>query len=1020
MSYRQFDDGTKSIESEEEFDPKKKKEERIVEHRMTINEACTKHGTLYKLGLDEMEAEARLKRDGPNTFTPPKEKAWYILFLKEITGGFALLLWLAAIGSFVSFAIDKSQQDAYLGGILVFTVLLTGMFSYYQQMSSSKVFRSFKNMTPQSAFVLRNGKKRPIPAEEIVVGDVVFCQAGDRIPADIRMIHSDSMKVDNSSITGESEPLVRTIEPVNGNPLEASNLAFFSTNCTDGSGIGLVIATGDRTFMGDIAGLVSNIQHGKTPIAKEISHFVLIISIISVVSGLAFGGVYYWFGTSFFKSFLFMIGITVGNVPEGLLPALTVALTLTAKRMASKKCLVKHLEAVETLGSTSTICTDKTGTLTQNRMTVEHLWFGNEVYIYRNGQLIHDYYEVDEIQHKLDWLSLKRCAMLCSRAEFLDDNIIIEERQCSGDASEVGIMRFLEQSNCSVDEYRALYPKVAEKPFSSTYKYQYSIHQSMNAITGLFGSYFMVMKGAPERIIALCNRRVDKRGNTISIDDEFRQHFDETYQQFGGEGERVLAFCDLELSLEQFGPEYQFDSSTLDQTIKLENLRFLGLISMMDPPRPGVPDAVKLCRGAGIRVVMVTGDHPITAQAIAKMVNIISSSHRKATSISSLKSTVSISNKTNQRSIVIPGDELSEMSDEKLEEILLLYGEIVFARTTPKQKLKIVETFQRLGEIVAVTGDGVNDSPALKKADIGIAMGISGSEVSKQAADMILLDDNFSTIVTGIEEGRRIFDNMKKTVSYILAGNVTTIYPFVIYAAAGIPLAITTITALMIALGTDIIPAISLSYEKAEHDIMNIRPRNAKKDRLVDFKLLFRSYLYIGILCACSAYVGYFVTMNINGYTPKMLWKSRNEWESMNSTFPRIDGYNKTTHEPIYVNTTYEERLHIGQKAQSAYFCGIIIAQCIDVIVSKTRRVSLFKHGMSNWVLNLSIVFEFALAAMLIYTPWMQDILQTRSVQLISWLWTLPTIGVMLTLEELRKLIIRSFPHSTIGKLLMT
>lgn len=571
------------------------------------------------------------------------------------------------------------------------------------------------------------------------------------------------MKVDNSSITGESEALLRTVEPSRGTALEAKNLAFFSTNCTDGSGIGLVIATGDRTVMGDIAALVSNIEHGKTPIAKEISHFVKIISILSIVSGIAFGSVYYALGTSFFKSFLFMIGITVGNVPEGLLPALTVALTLTAKRMASKKCLVKHLEAVETLGSTSTICTDKTGTLTQNRMTVEHLWFGNETYIFRDGMLLHDIFEKEEVQLKLDWLSVKRCAMLCSRAEFLDDNPRIEARQCAGDASETGILKFLEISTSSVDEYRALYPKVAEKPFSSTYKYQYSIHQSMNAITGSFGSHFLVMKGAPERIISMCKRRVDKRGNTVPLDDDFLCLFEERYHEFGSQGERVLAFCDLELSLEEFGPEYRFDSATLDETIQLENLRFLGLISMMDPPRPGVPEAVQLCRRAGIRIVMVTGDHPITAQAIAKMVNIISSSHRH-TSITSLRSTVSQSEPNREKSIVIPGDELEKMTAEQLEETLLLYGEIVFARTTPKQKLQIVETFQKLGEIVAVTGDGVNDSPALKKADIGIAMGIAGSEVSKQAADMILLDDNFSTIVVGVEEGRRIFDNMKKTV----------------------------------------------------------------------------------------------------------------------------------------------------------------------------------------------------------------------------------------------------------------
>ncbi len=278
--------------------------------------------------------------------------------------------------------------------------------------------------------------------------------------------------MDNSSITGESEPILRTVEQAKAgvNALEATNLAFFSTNVTDGTGIGLVVATGDRTVMGDIAAIVSTIEHGQTPIAREISHFVKIISVLSVLSGATFGAVYYGLGTSFFKSFLFMIGITVGNVPEGLLPALTVALTLTAKRMASRQCLVKHLEAVETLGSTSTICTDKTGTLTQNRMTVEHLWFGEETYLFRNGAIVHDLLEQEEIQLRLDWLSLKRCAMLCSRAEFLDDGPVVEERLCAGDASETAILKFLEQASSSVDEYRSLYPKVKFESDLITYQ----------------------------------------------------------------------------------------------------------------------------------------------------------------------------------------------------------------------------------------------------------------------------------------------------------------------------------------------------------------------------------------------------------------------------------------------------------------------------------------------------------------------------------------------------------------------
>ncbi|OTF82492.1 hypothetical protein BLA29_001405 [Euroglyphus maynei] len=980
---------------------------------------------------------------GLNTFTPPKSRPWYLLFLKEMTSGFALLLWFAGIASFVAFFTEHKNEDvrfvlfachknfsrflflfhshhhhyyyqAYLGGALIFTVVMTGLFSYYQQMSSSKVFKSFKQMTPQYAFVLRNGRKQEILAEQLVVGDIVYCNAGDRIPADIRIIHSDGMKIDNSSITGESKPLLRTIERCdddNQSYLEASNLAFFSTNCTDGNGIGIIIATGDNTVIGDLASIVSNIGEQTTPIAREISSFVNIITIISLLSGALFFGLTIYFGQSIFNAFILMIGITVGNVPEGLLPALTVVLTVAAKRMAAKKCMVKHLEAVETLGSTSVICTDKTGTLTQNRMTVEHLWFGGDSYLNRGEMFCLDEEENEHIKQRLDWLSLKRCAMLCSRAEFLDDNPIIKNRKTLGDASETAIMKFLEESIGPVEQYRQLYPKLAEKPFNSTTKYQYSIHRKNNPNTGLFSSHFLVMKGAPERILERCKWRVNDEGKTFPIDNRFITMFEDVYRDYGSHGERVLAFCDREFTNEEFDEYYQFDGKNLDEIIELNNLRFLGLISMIDPPRPDVPNAVSLCRQAGIRVVMITGDHPITAQAIAKMCGIISIEHR-GTSIASLRSTTSIIN--NQRSIVVPGNELEEMPDDDLRQVLESYGEIVFARTSPKQKLRVVEQFQALGEIVAVTGDGVNDSLALKKADIGIAMGITGSEVSKQAADMILLDDNFATIVIGIEEGRRIFDNLKKTISYILAGNVTTIYPFILYAVLGIPLAISTPTALLIALGTDMVPAISLAYEKSENDIMNIGPRNAKKDRMVDGRLLQRAYLTIGIMISSAAFFSYFITMWYHGYDPLMLIYSQHRWNDPNDTFPIRELYTNN-----HINTTLNERMTIQIEAQSAYFTGIIVMQWMDVIVCKTRRVSIFRHGMSNWVLNFSIIFETLIAAAFIYTPALNHVMQTHPIDWRCIVWTLPFMFMLFFYEEFRKWIIRKFPSSFFGKELL-
>ncbi|XP_054165215.1 sodium/potassium-transporting ATPase subunit alpha-like, partial [Oppia nitens] len=993
------------------------KDVKITEHLMDIDTVCVRLGTDRESGLTEAEAGLRLLRDGPNAFTPPKQTHWALLYLKELTGGFALLLWFASIASFIAYGVSKDMQNTYLGVVLALTVILTGTFSYYQQASSNSVFKSFKNMTPPQTTVIREGRRRQIPADQIVVGDLVYCKAGDRVPADIRIVRCESMKVDNSSLTGESDPLSRSIDVGHQNALESRNLAFFSTNCVDGSGYGIAIATGDRTVMGDIARLVSGIHNDKTPIAKEIDRFVAIITVIAVLTGIIIFAISMGFGNGFFHSFTLMIGITVGNVPEGLLPALTVSLTLTAKRMASKNCLVKHLEAVETLGSTSTICTDKTGTLTQNRMTVEHCWLGFDII-----RVSHDRQEMAKqlppTQPPMNWSAYRRCAILCSRSEFTDDNPDIMKRSCAGDASETAILRFMESVEGPVMDYRVRYPKVAERPFSSTYKYQFSIHRntSNDGTGGGVGSggghYFLVMKGAPERIIKLCSQRLAIDGQTVGFGQEFVDEFEETYRELGSMGERVLALCDYEFPSQQFPAEYQWNIEE-GEPFEMANFRFLGLIAMIDPPRPTVPDAVAKCRSAGIKVIMVTGDHPITAQAIAKMVGIFTNSHRNSTSI-----TVPTVDRVvrNNRSIVVPGDELTELTDPELREILDGFSEIVFARTSPQQKLRIVENCQYLGQIVAVTGDGVNDSPALKKADIGIAMGITGSEVSKQAADMILLDDNFATIVVGVEEGRRIFDNMKKTVNYILTGNVTSVYPFVIYVLFGFPLPIGTITVLLICLGTDMVPAISLAYEKAESDIMKLPPRNPRTERLVNEPLLLRSYLLVGVIESCAGMLGYFIAMGYEGFKPSQLYQLRQQWDSetaiVNRYGPQDDWWTGHPTQP----TTYSQRTDILAIAQSSYFIAVVVCQWIDVIVCKTRRLSIFEQGMGNWFLNISILFETGLACLFCYTPRLNSALTVAPVIGQVWVFALPFLVYVLVFEELRKVVVRRYPDSFFGK----
>uniref|UniRef100_A0A8C0J1Y7 Sodium/potassium-transporting ATPase subunit alpha-1 n=1 Tax=Chelonoidis abingdonii TaxID=106734 RepID=A0A8C0J1Y7_CHEAB len=685
----------------------------------------------------------------------------------------------------------------YLGVVLAAVVIITGCFSYYQEAKSSKIMESFKNMVPQQALVIRNGEKLSINAEGVVVGDLVEVKGGDRIPADLRIISAHGCKVDNSSLTGESEPQTRSPDFTNENPLETRNIAFFSTNCVEGTARGVVINIGDNTVMGRIATLASGLEGGKTPIATEIEHFIHIITGVAVFLGVSFFILSLILEYTWLEAVIFLIGIIVANVPEGLLATVTVCLTLTAKRMARKNCLVKNLEAVETLGSTSTICSDKTGTLTQNRMTVAHMWFDNQIH---EADTTENQSGASFDKSSLTWAALSRVAGLCNRAVF------------QANQENVPILKLSIHKNANPSESR----------------------------------YLLVMKGAPERILDRCSS-ILIHGKEQPLDEEAKDAFQNAYLELGGLGERVLGFCHLALSDDQFPEGFQFDTDEIN--FPVENLCFVGLISMIDPPRAAVPDAVGKCRSAGIKVIMVTGDHPITAKAIAKGVGIISEGNETVEDIAArLNIPVSQVNPRDAKACVVHGTDLKDMTSEQLDDILTHHTEIVFARTSPQQKLIIVEGCQRQGAIVAVTGDGVNDSPALKKADIGVAMGIAGSDVSKQAADMILLDDNFASIVTGVEEGRLIFDNLKKSIAYTLTSNIPEITPFLIFIIANIPLPLGTVTILCIDLGTDMVPAISLAYEQAESDIMKRQPRNPKTDKLVNERLISMAYGQIGKL----------------------------------------------------------------------------------------------------------------------------------------------------------------------------
>jgi len=932
----------------------------LSDHTEDLQKLFERLGVNPSTGLSSAEVNRLIKEQGPNSLTPPKQTPTWVKFLKELTGFFSLLLWGGAILCFIGYILTPAFDVLCLGITLCVVNIITGVFSFYQNNKSESLMNSFANMLPPKVKVIRNGGVTDeVPSINIVPGDIVLVEGGDLIPADMRVLEcSDNFQVDNAALTGESEPQKRRSECTHEDPLETQNLCFFGTQIPEGSAKGVIIRTSDHTVMGRIAALAMRTKNEQTPINKEIHHFIITIFFLAMILGSIFFAMSLVIGTPLIQSLVFMIGVIVAIVPEGLLVTVTVCLTLAAKRMHAKMVLIKNLEGVETLGSTSCICSDKTGTLTQNIMTVAQIVYGN-----RNRFTVEDApssftggrktYDMKNVCCQ----KLMRCATLCNMAIFKESSKWETEEDGEtpkidknsgkptpkpfqgyikqgdgtmlqtifwkpvGNASECAMIKLAQSEadpatgNGDIEMVRSQYPKKFVIPFNSANKYQVHIHKNKND-----GKHLLQMKGAPERIISRCSH-VMLNDQIVEMTAEEKKNIEDLQEELSRNGLRVLGFAEKELDPtiyndgfkytadddKYFSPNFPLGDSINEETDKAgrvqnpactEKLVFLGLMALIDPPRPAVPDAVEKCKTAGIKVIMVTGDHPVTAQAIAYKVGILWSKTRGDMERDNARFGRSpgdpdYENPDDALAIVVPGSDISvDMSEERWD-FILGHTQVVFARTSPQQKLVIVENNQRMGHIVAVTGDGVNDSPAIKKADIGIAMGIMGSEVSKNAADMILLDDNFASIVKGIEEGRIIFDNLKKSISNTLSSKIPELLPFLAQMIFGIPLALTTFMILAIDLGTDMIPAISMAYELPESDIMKRPPRNSKVDRLVGQKLYHFSMLQVGMLQAFAGFYVFMIVLNDYGYPPHMLMnKGSNTAWGVKPLFCKFNGGN--------------------------------------------------------------------------------------------------------------------------------
>lgn len=881
-------------------------------HRLTSEEALESLDSSLA-GLSDDEIERRLHEYGFNKIEEVRKESVWLVLLKEFTHFFALILWFAAGLAFFAEKESPNQGMSTLAYAILGVIFINGLFSFWQRHRAEQAIAALQKMLPHQVKVVREGETELVPAEEIIPGDVLILQEGDNVPADCRLVESFALRVNNATITGESLPKSRDAEPSDEEDMNQSrNILLAGTSVVSGSGRALVFATGMHTEFGKIAQLTQSTGESLSPLQKEIGRLSHFIGLLSILLGVMFFFIGRFIGLSFWENFIFAIGIIVANVPEGLLPTVTLSLAMATQRMAKRNALIRHLPSVETLGSTTVICTDKTGTLTQNRMTVKQLFLNNQCFRLKKlspelGETHAAFFTTAALCHNLNPIE---------NGEFL------------GDPMEVALLKMAQVQGIKVD-----YPKIDEVPFDTDRKRMSTIHRTPQGIT-------LYCKGALEKILPLCTQTIID-GAVQPLTDEWRGYFIAAQQSMADEGLRILAFA------------YRLLPDNYDNNAAEQDLILTALVGLEDPPRPEVAAAIAKCHAAGIKVIMITGDHPHTAVAIARQIGLVQDARPK----------------------VILGDRLKKMTRSQLQ-IALNAPEIVFARVGADQKMHIVEALQRKKQIVAVTGDGVNDAPALKKADIGIAMGKAGTDVAKEAADMILLDDNFATIVAAIEEGRSVFENIRKFLTYILSSNIPELIPYLGFVLFKIPLPLTIIQILAVDLGTDMLPALGLGIEAPDPALMS-RPPRSRKEGLINWRLLARAYLFLGVIEATAAMATYFFVLYQGG------------WHY---------GDNLASHNPLYLQAT------------TACLTAIIMMQVVNVFICKRYQHGILQTSLLNNSLILyGVLIEVVLILLIDYTSWGNAIFATAPLNNEVWLFIMPFALGMLLLEELRKWIVRRF-----------
>jgi sodium/potassium-transporting ATPase subunit alpha len=844
-------------------------------------------------GLTKEEAAARLARYGPNLLRRAYRVPWYLKLMGNLFSFFAILLWIAAALCFVP-GVDLPQ----LGFAILTVILVNGLFAFLQEYKSDRALEMLQQLITQRCRVIRGGKLQELEARELVPGDVIILEEGDLVPADARLLEAFEVEVDNSSLTGESTPAHRykSDQPIliSGRFLwiELPNVVFAGTSLIRGRARAMVFGTGMNSEIGKIANLTQQIQVEQSPLQKQLRTTVYAIAALAGTLGLVFL-LLGWLvaGLSFLEAFVFFIGLFVANVPEGLLPTVTLSLAMGVQRMARRHALVKTLPAVETLGCTTVICCDKTGTLTQNLMMVTEVAVeGRVIHVSGVGYQPRGDFTIDGNVLSLEgisrWTTLRRlleCAFICNNARLEKSQV---DYRVIGDPTEGALACLAEKARI-----RGTYQRLHLNPFESIRK-RMSVIVKRNQVD----EPVVYVKGAPLETLQRCDRILIEN-EVRPLNDEDRRQIGEQNDSMASRGLRVLAFA--------YRDAAELQSTAYDSDRVEDRLIFLGLAALSDPVRPEVPEAIRACHTAGIRVMMVTGDYALTAASIGKQIGLGRSAPLQA----------------------YTGAQVSEMDDDKLRGILAR-GETIFARVAPEHKLRIVSLLKAMGEIVAVTGDGVNDAPALKRADIGVAMGLRGNDVAKEAAHMILTDDNFSSIVAAIEEGRAIFENIKRFMAYIFNSNPQEMYPYIFWVLfPNIPLAMTVMGVLAVDVGTDLIPAMGLGIEPPEEGIME-RPPRRRDEKLLSLNFILRSYFVQGSLLALSCYATYYYMGWVLG-----AWRSGLGVSSMP---PSPEGFRFQDASQAYLQTL------------TAYFFPTVTTQIANVLCKRSWKSSLFSRSFLN------------------------------------------------------------------------